>query len=229
MTVVYPEFLPDVADHPAAKKLPQSPFRRTMYRKVFKRALDVSLVLLSAPFVVPVVGALALAVRRDGGGAFYSQARIGKGGKPFHIWKLRTMVPDADKRLHEVLASDPAAKAEWDTTQKLRNDPRITPAGSFLRRSSLDELPQLWNVLRGDMSLIGPRPMLPEQRPMYPGLAYDKLRPGITGLWQTEGRNATTFAARAEYDARYEAGVTFMGDLRILMRTVSVVFRGTGC
>lgn len=138
------------------------------------------------------------------------------------------MVKDADARLETHLASDNAARGEWDTTQKLKADPRITPFGRFLRKSSFDELPQLWNVLKGDMSLVGPRPMMPEQAPLYPGEAYYTLRPGITGLWQVSERNATAFADRAHYDTRYEQSLSLVTDLRILMATIRVVLRGTG-
>jgi lipopolysaccharide/colanic/teichoic acid biosynthesis glycosyltransferase len=232
MTMTFPEFVPDQSRAARTRnEVPRAaaPVPQGAYRRALKRVLDVALVLASAPVVLPLVLALAVVVRLDGGGAFYTQPRVGRGGRVFRIWKLRTMVPDAEARLRAMLATDPAAKEEWDSTQKLRNDPRITAAGSFLRRSSLDELPQLWNVLVGDMSLVGPRPMMPDQQALYPGEAYYLLRPGITGLWQTEGRNDTTFAARAGYDARYEARVTLVADLRILWRTVSVVLRGTGC
>ena len=199
------------------------------YRNVCKRALDVAVIILAAPVVAPVVAGLAIAVALDGGSPFYSQLRLGKGGKVFRMWKLRSMVRDADAQMADLLARDPVARAEWTTTQKLRNDPRITGFGQFLRRSSLDELPQLWNVLTGDMSLVGPRPMMVDQRALYPGTAYFALRPGITGYWQTAGRNRTTFYARAEYDTVYEEGLAFSTDLRILWRTVSVVVNGTGC
>ncbi|MDP2081855.1 sugar transferase [Pseudotabrizicola sp.] len=200
-----------------------------LYRSVFKRVLDVAAIVLAAPVVVPVVASLALGVALDGGKPFYSQLRIGKGGEVFRMWKLRSMVRDADAQMEELLKRDPAARHEWDTTQKLRNDPRITRFGLFLRRSSLDELPQLWNVLTGSMSLVGPRPMMVDQRSLYPGTAYYALRPGITGYWQTAGRNRTTFRARAEYDTVYEEGLAFATDLRILWRTVNVVMNGTGC
>lgn len=199
------------------------------YRRRFKRMLDVAAIVAAAPVVVPMVAALALMVAREGGRPFYSQPRVGKGGRAFRMWKLRSMVTDADQRMQEHLAADPAARAEWDSTQKLRDDPRITRFGRFLRRSSLDELPQLWNVLMGDMSLVGPRPMMLNQQAIYPGTAYYALRPGVTGLWQTAGRNRTTFEARAEFDAAYEAEVTLANDLRILARTVAVVLKGTGC
>lgn len=205
------------------------PGRGGLYRRVFKRALDVTAILAAAPVVLPVVAVLALKVAREGGSPFYSQSRVGKGGRVFRMWKLRSMVTDADQRMSEYLAANPAARAEWDSTQKLKNDPRVTRFGLFLRRSSLDELPQLWNVLKGDMSLVGPRPMMVNQQSMYPGTAYYQLRPGVTGLWQTAGRNRTTFEARAEYDATYEADLTLKSDLRILARTVGVVLKGTGC
>jgi exopolysaccharide production protein ExoY len=199
-----------------------------LYRRTMKRVLDLSAVAIAAPIVVPLVAGMACAVAINGGQPFYTQDRVGKGGRVFRMWKLRSMVRDADARMQAHLATDPAARAEWDATQKLKADPRITPLGQFLRRSSLDELPQLWNVVIGDMSLVGPRPMMPCQKTMYPGTAYYALRPGITGLWQTAGRNRTTFAARAEYDVAYESKVTLRNDLAILWRTVAVILRGTG-
>lgn len=200
-----------------------------LYRDVFKRALDVTAIALAAPVVVPLVAVLAIGVALDGGKPFYSQLRLGKDGKVFRMWKLRSMVRNADQQLNELLKRDPVARAEWTATQKLRQDPRITGFGRILRRSSLDELPQLWNVMTGDMSLVGPRPMMLDQREMYPGTAYYALRPGITGYWQTAGRNRTTFQARAEYDTVYDEGLAFSTDVRILWRTVSVVMNGTGC
>lgn len=199
------------------------------YRSMVKRPLDALLVLLTAPFVVPVVLFFAFLVLRDGGKPFYSQTRIGRNGQLYRIWKLRSMVVDADERLAAHLADDPEARREWDETQKLRHDPRITRFGRFLRRSSMDELPQLWNVLKGEMSLVGPRPMMPEQREMYDGESYFQLRPGITGYWQVSDRNRTSFSARALYDDVYDRNLSFTGDLGILMRTVGVVMRATGC
>ncbi|MFZ1471111.1 MAG: sugar transferase [Paracoccaceae bacterium] len=199
------------------------------YRRGIKRLLDIAAIVAAMPVVVPMIAALAILVARQGGRPFYCQVRVGKSGKPFRMWKLRSMVNDADARMEAYLAENPAARAEWDSTQKLQNDPRVTSFGQFLRRSSLDELPQLWNVLTGDMSLVGPRPMMLNQQSMYPGTAYYKLRPGITGYWQTAGRNKTTFEARAEFDTDYEADLTLATDLRILARTVNVVLKGTGC
>ena len=203
--------------------------RHGPYRRGLKRVFDLVVVLAAAPFVVPLVLMLAAAVALDGGRPFYTQSRVGKGGRIFRMWKLRSMVVDADDRMAAHLATDPAARREWDETQKLREDPRITPFGQFLRKSSLDELPQLWNVVTGDMSLVGPRPMMPCQRALYPATGYYALRPGITGYWQTAGRNRTTFAARALFDDAYERELSFATDMAILARTVSVVVKGTGC
>ena len=230
MTMTFPEFsaglgLPDDANVLAAQALPP---RKGLYRHVFKRAFDVAAILMAAPVVVPVVAALAVMVARDGGKPFYSQMRVGKNGKRFRMWKLRSMVCDADERMEDYLAAHPEARLEWDTTQKLKHDPRITPIGKVLRQTSLDELPQLWNVLIGEMSLVGPRPIMLSQQVIYPGVAYYLLRPGCTGFWQTAGRNRTTFEARAEYDTAYEETLTLGTDLKILFNTIGVMLKGTG-
>jgi lipopolysaccharide/colanic/teichoic acid biosynthesis glycosyltransferase len=199
-----------------------------IYRRFGKRALDVTAVLMASLFVLPVVGLLALLVARDGGKAFYTQDRVGRNGRIYKIWKLRSMVSDADARLEAHLAANPEARAEWDATQKLKNDPRITRFGAILRKSSMDELPQLWNVLTGDMSLVGPRPMMPCQMELYPGRAYYNLRPGITGSWQVSARNASTFADRAKFDTTYDRALSFIADTKLLIATVRVVLKGTG-
>jgi lipopolysaccharide/colanic/teichoic acid biosynthesis glycosyltransferase len=232
MTMTFPEFgahraetLPVAAEAGLDAVLPR---RRGLYRNMVKRAMDVTAILLAAPVVVPVVAVLAVMVARDGGRPFYSQMRVGKDGRRFRMWKLRSMVADADARMDEYLLAHPEARLEWDQTQKLKQDPRITRVGKIIRQSSLDELPQLWNVLKGDMSLVGPRPMMISQQALYPGLAYYALRPGCTGLWQTAGRNRTTFEARAEYDDAYEADLSLWSDIKILFRTVGVMLKGTG-
>lgn len=200
----------------------------SLYRRYGKRDLDLALCLLVAPFVLLAVGLMALAIRLEGGPVFYRQKRLGEGGRVFEILKIRTMVVDADARLEAYLAANPEARAEWDHNQKLLNDPRITRIGRFLRRTSLDELPQLWNVVRGDMAIVGPRPMTVEQGPLYPGTAYYELRPGITGPWQVSDRHETSFAARATYDTAYSQSLSLQEDLSILARTVGVVLRCTG-
>lgn len=207
---------------------PRQNDRRGPYRLFGKRLFDLAVVLVSAPFTVPLILGLAAMVALDGGRPFYRQRRVGRNGREFLMWKLRSMVPDADARLQAHLDADPAARAEWDSTQKLRNDPRVTRFGAWLRRSSMDELPQLWNVFRGHMSLVGPRPMMPCQRALYPGEAYYALQPGITGFWQVSERNDTTFEARADYDADYLDRMSLATDLRTLLQTVRVVLRCTG-
>ena len=199
-----------------------------LYRSVFKRVLDTLLVLAALPITLPVVLVMALLVARDGASPFFLQKRVTKNGRVFHMVKIRTMVPDAEAHLAAHLARCPAARREWDETQKLKDDPRITPVGRLLRKTSLDELPQLWNVLKGDMALVGPRPMMVDQQDLYPGRAYYALRPGITGSWQVSDRNNGTFAGRAKFDADYYANLSLATDLSILLRTVSVVVRGTG-
>ena len=232
MTAHYPEFLESPQGQKSLLQVPQGvmrlPRRRGIYRSLVKRGLDVGLILIALPVVLPLILGLALVVMLDGHSPFYTQARIGSGGRVFRFWKLRTMVHNAEARLSEHLAGDAEAQAEWDHAQKLKCDPRITRIGLALRKTSLDELPQLWNVLKGDMSLVGPRPMMPEQQALYPGSAYYSLRPGITGSWQVTDRNESSFAARAEFDTRYEEALSFGTDLRILVATVAVVLRGTG-
>ncbi len=201
----------------------------TMYRTVFKRVFDVFLVIVSLPPVLLVIAILAGLVALGGGKPFYSHLRVGQKGRLYRMWKLRTMNRNADVVLSEYLECNPEARAEWDSSQKLRKDPRITPLGRLLRKSSLDELPQLWNVFVGDMSLVGPRPMMPDQRDIYPGAAYYQLRPGITGPWQVSERNDTSFAERARFDTEYERYVSLWTDLKLLAATVRAVLRGTGC
>lgn len=193
-----------------------------------KRLIDLALTIAIAPLALALVGFFAAMVRADGHPAFYTQPRLGKAGSTFRIWKLRTMVPDADQLLESYLDAHPEARREWDLTQKLRHDPRITRLGRFLRKYSLDELPQLWNVVRGDMSLVGPRPMFPEQRSSYPGIDYFSLRPGMTGLWQVSVRNRSSFAERAIYDTDYARHLSIATDLRILLKTPLIMLRGTG-
>lgn len=198
------------------------------YRDFGKRFIDLALVTLSLPFVLPLIAVLALLTALDGGRPFYTQQRLGRNGAPYRIWKLRTMVPEADKLLETHLAANPDARAEWDKTQKLKDDPRITRIGRLLRCSSLDELPQLWNVFKGEMSLVGPRPMMPCQRALYPGREYDTMRPGITGPWQVSARNESSFADRAYFDTDYHKTLSFRTDLLLLFATFRVVLRGTG-
>ena len=200
-----------------------------LYRSFFKRLIDTTLTIAAAPFVLAFVLIAAMMIALDGHNPFYSQLRIGRGGKVFRMWKLRSMVHDADDRLEAYLNANPDARHEWIQNQKLKIDPRITPIGRFLRKTSLDELPQLWNVVTGHMSLVGPRPMMVSQRQHYSGQSYFNLRPGITGLWQVSDRNSCGFVGRVHYDDLYDQVLSFTTDFRVLFRTVGVVFRGTGC
>ncbi len=196
-----------------------------------KRCIDLVLCALAVTVLLPVGLALALCIRLDSPGpVFYKQKRIGQGGAHLSIYKFRTMVADADAALQACLAADPALREEWERDHKLRNDPRITRMGAFLRKSSLDELPQLLNVLAGDMSLVGPRPIVAEEVAKY-GQVYDeycRVKPGITGLWQISGRNDTSYAERVAYDHYYINNWSVWMDLWILGKTVPVVVSGYG-
>lgn len=198
------------------------------YRRKYKRAFDVTLILLTLPVVVPLVAMAAALVALDGRNPFYSQLRVGQDGRHFRIWKLRTMVHNADKMLEQYLARNPDARAEWDSTQKLKKDPRITFFGQFLRKSSMDELPQLLNVFQGTMSLVGPRPMMVSQQALYPGQSYYQMRPGITGFWQVSDRNNCEFSDRSHFDDRYYREMSFKTDVGLLVQTVGVVVKATG-
>jgi lipopolysaccharide/colanic/teichoic acid biosynthesis glycosyltransferase len=219
-------YLPFEREVAAARKAA----RRSFYRTGGKRVLETFLIVLSLPFFLPVVALCMIVLWLEGGNPFYRQDRLGRGGSRFSILKLRTMVRDADQVLESYLASDPAMRREWDEKQKLRKDPRMTRVGALLRSTSLDELPQLWNILTGDMSLIGPRPMMPEQLGMYGNPHhYYALRPGITGLWQISARNENRFSFRNEVDAAYNKSLSFTGDIAIIFKTVGVMLRRTGC
>jgi exopolysaccharide production protein ExoY len=180
------------------------------------------------PFWLPLMVLGALLVALDGNNPFYTQERIGRNGRVFRIMKLRSMVPGADEVLVNYLVANPEARAEWDATQKLKSDPRITTVGRILRKTSLDELPQLINVLVGDMSLVGPRPIMVNQKALYPGRRYYDMRPGLTGLWQVSDRNDCAFVERVRFDDAYHRIMSFWTDAAILVRTIKVVVRGTG-
>lgn len=204
--------------------------RPSFYRSIGKRMFDFAFVLALVPVVLPLMATIFLILLLQGASPLYVQERVGLGGRKFRIWKFRTMIQDADAVLEEVLAANPAMRAEWNATQKLKNDPRITPFGSLLRKTSLDELPQLWNVLIGQMSLLGPRPMMPEQTYLYgPALpVYTSLRPGISGVWQVSDRNESHFQRRAELDIDYARDLSFATDLHLVLKTLRTMLRSTG-
>lgn len=227
MKVTYRDYEMDSSRVPNTKLEPQR--RYHVYKTTGKRLLDIALVLLALPAVAPIIAIAAVIIMLDGANPFYFQRRVGFANRIFWMVKLRSMVPNAEERLERHLSENPAAKAEWDDKQKLYNDPRITGVGRIIRKFSIDELPQLWNVLCGDMSLVGPRPMMPEQRVLYPGRAYYRLRPGITGTWQISDRNDCSFSHRAVYDEEYENSLSSKTDLMVMLNTVRVVVKGTGC
>lgn len=202
--------------------------RFSLYASFGKRALDLFAVFLAVPVILPLILVFGLLVWLDGGNPIYSQLRVGRGGKSFRMWKLRSMRVDADAVLERVLVEDADLRAEWQTHQKLKNDPRITKIGRIIRKTSLDEIPQLWNVVMGEMSLVGPRPIMLSQKSIYPGQSYYALRPGLTGNWQVSARNESTFADRARFDEDYLKTMSLRTDLSILMKTVPAVVGGTG-
>lgn len=192
----------------------------------FAGALALLMVFLPAMVLI----ALTILITGRGQSVFFAQQRIGRNGRMFDCYKFRTMAVDAESRLAEVLARDPVARAEWLRDHKLRNDPRIVGIGGFLRKSSLDELPQLWNVIKGDMSLVGPRPIVKEEGQRYGRyLAYYCLvKPGITGLWQINGRNDVSYRRRVAFDVIYARKCTTGDNMRILILTVPAVLMGRG-
>jgi undecaprenyl-phosphate galactose phosphotransferase len=195
-----------------------------------KRVVDVVGAIVLALAFLPVVVIVLLSVRRDGGDVLFRHTRVGKNGKPIQVYKFRTMVANADKVLSELIANDPSAREEWFRDHKLKNDPRITQVGKFLRRTSLDELPQLWNVLRGEMSLVGPRPIILEELPKYGRAAryYLAVKPGLTGVWQVGGRNDTDYRRRVAMDRYYASAASLRIDLIVLIKTVGVVLGKRG-
>jgi lipopolysaccharide/colanic/teichoic acid biosynthesis glycosyltransferase len=203
----------------------------SLYATTGKRVIDLVLVLVALPVVAPLLAVILLATWAEGGKPIYRQRRIGVAGREFSCWKVRTMVRNADRALADLIAADPEIAAEWAKNQKLARDPRITRLGRFLRRTSLDELPQLLNVLNGTMSLIGPRPFTPEQRALYADgrdCTYYHLRPGLSGLWQVSRRSAGSFSDRVHFDEIYGQRMSLSFDAGILWRTLSVVLRATG-
>ncbi len=197
-----------------------------------KRILDVLAAIVLAVVFSPLMLAIVIIAlfRRESGSIIYKHRRIGQDGHAFDCLKFRTMVPNAEQVLRELLERDPAVRAEWARDHKLRCDPRVTRLGRFLRRTSLDELPQLWNVLRGEMSLVGPRPVVREELLRYGRnvRAYLSAKPGITGLWQVKGRNDTDYRRRVVLDAYYVRNQSLLLDLYILFRTTRVVLGGSG-
>ncbi|WP_321879333.1 sugar transferase [Paraburkholderia bannensis] len=206
------------------------PSRTDALRHAVKRAFDVVGGLVLIVLLLPTLVTIGLIVKRDGGPAIYGHTRVGRNGKKFRCLKFRSMVVNSDEVLKQLLATDPVARAEWEREFKLKDDVRVTRIGRFLRRSSLDELPQLWNVVRGEMSLVGPRPIIDQELERYGANSkyYLMATPGITGLWQVSGRCETDYATRVSLDVTYVQNWSLHRDIEILFKTLFVVIRGTG-
>jgi lipopolysaccharide/colanic/teichoic acid biosynthesis glycosyltransferase len=215
-----------LADHAPA----QAPVRNDYLQSRAKRCLDVvgalGIGLTFSPIILGVIGIMAF----QDGPILFGHERIGIRGKRFRCYKFRSMVPEADRVLEDLLARDATARAEWEKDFKLKKDPRITRVGRFLRKTSLDELPQLWNVLNGTMSLVGPRPVVREELMRYGRGArfYLVNRPGLTGLWQVSGRSDTDYGRRVALDRAYTENASLWLDIRIVLRTVWIVLRVKG-
>ena len=212
---------PEITGEPAEKIGPNA------LGFALKRVFDlISVVVILALFGWLML-VIAVAVRLSGGRkVIYGHTRIGRHGKPFQCLKFRSMVTNSDEVLRNLLANDPEARAQWERDFKLKDDPRITRIGRFIRKTSLDELPQLWNVIKGEMSIVGPRPVVQSEFDQYYAGArehYLSVCPGLTGLWQVSGRNDLDYAQRVELDKRYVENANVFGDFMIVMRTVKVM------
>lgn len=206
------------------------PFGLFRYR-VIKRCLDILLIMVSAPVILLVLGVVsAMVVISSPGPIFYSHRRIRRHGAFFSMWKFRTMCVNSAEVLEDHLARHPEARKEWNKNHKLRHDPRITKVGAFLRRYSLDELPQLWNVLAGHMSLVGPRPIVAAEVEKYADSfeAYCRVKPGLTGLWQVSGRSELTYDERVTLDCDYVNRWSLSRDFKILLKTFRAVLKQDG-
>lgn len=197
---------------------------------MLKRSSDIFIsIILFIIFFIPCIY-LIIKIKKDGGDAIYEHERVGQYGKKFKCYKFRSMVVNSAEVLQNLLESDPVAKAEWDKDFKLKNDPRITKIGNFIRKTSLDELPQLWNVLKGEMSLVGPRPIVAAELERYGKYVDDYLsvKPGLTGLWQISGRNDISYQERIALDIEYIKNQSFLGDIIILLKTIHIIVTKKG-
>jgi exopolysaccharide production protein ExoY len=196
-----------------------------------KRFIDIAFASCSLAFFLPLFGLIAFMIKlSDGGPIFYRHWRIGHARQPFECLKFRTMLMDGDEVLRQHLAASNSASLEWNQTRKLKRDPRVTTVGTVLRKLSLDELPQLINILRGDMSIVGPRPIVSDEVEMYGPHAelYFKARPGLTGLWQVSGRNDNSYKERVQLDCTYVSSWSLSSDLMIIMKTIPAVLSSRG-
>ena len=236
-------FIPDMGSLPLATLDTESlidghivsfSFRNNLalwYNRAVKRVFDVICTSLGIICLSPFFLAIALWIYKDSPGPIiFKHRRVGRNGKEFNCYKFRSMCVDADVKLKELLARDPQARKEWETEFKLKNDPRITKSGAFLRKTSLDELPQLFNVLKGEMSLVGPRPIIQDEVPKYGPYIKDfyMVRPGVTGMWQTSGRSDTTYEERVQMDTWYVRNWNVWFDIVLIWRTIAVVLKHKG-
>ena len=200
------------------------------YLRGGKRLFDILLAIAILPIIAPIVAVLWVITRMDGGAGFFGHMRVGRDGRKFRCWKVRSMVHGAEEKLKAYLEANPEAAAEFARDFKLANDPRITRFGHFIRKTSLDELPQLWNVLRGDMSFVGPRPVTRPELARYGAQqwAYVSQRPGITGIWQVSGRNDVSYDERIRMDVDYTRRASLMFDAKVIVRTAGAVLGSTG-
>jgi undecaprenyl-phosphate galactose phosphotransferase len=205
---------------------------KSPYNRFVKRTFDAMVSLFFLPLLLPLIGIFGILIKLNSPGpVFYKHARVGRHGRQFLVYKFRSMYNDSEDRLAKVLESGRGTRQEWDTFYKLKNDPRITTMGKFLRRTSLDELPQIFNVLKGEMSLVGPRPVLRKELTKYYKEYedyYNLVRPGITGLWQVSGRNGVTYDGRVRLDTWYVLNWSVWLDMVILFRTINVVLKKEG-
>ena len=211
---------PQEATHFAVEHIP--------WKRLFDIVFSLTVLLVGTPIFLLIAGCVAITSR---GGVVYGHKRVGRGGKTFRCYKFRTMHHNAAERLKELLDSDPEVKKEWETTFKLKNDPRITKFGAFLRKTSLDELPQFFNVLKGDLSVVGPRPVMHEELNAHFGAKATKIlsiRPGITGLWQVSGRSQTSYEDRVKLDEEYVERKSPWLDLLLICKTIPAIFSAKG-
>lgn len=197
-------------------------------KRIFDILFSICALIISLPLMICIAVAIRLGSR---GKVIYAHERIGRGGKTFRCYKFRTMYPDADKRLQNILAKNPKLKLEWEKNYKLKNDPRVTPLGSFLRKTSLDEFPQFLNVIKGDLSVVGPRPVVRAEMMQHLGPKAPKIlsvRPGLTGLWQISGRSDTTYATRLMLDEKYVDSRTLLLDIKVIAKTIPALFNSKG-
>lgn len=217
---------------PALEPLPRAESRAAARDALLIRAIDITIAVSAVLVLLPLLLLIFVAMKLTSPGpVLFAHRRIGRGGQTFPCYKFRSMVVNSAEVLEQHLAESPDARAEWQRDQKLRNDPRVTPIGRLLRRTSLDEVPQIFNVLRGEMSMVGPRPIVEGEMVRYRQYIVDymSVKPGITGLWQISGRNNTTYRRRVALDTAYARSRTVALDLAILARTVPAVLTGSGC